>query len=171
MDQNRLEYQRKWRDENREKVREYQEKHREKTRQATKEYYHKNKEKWYAQQKEYRSNNREKYNDYMRRWRSKNIERVRSQEIVNERRRKYGLSPEQYENLLNDTNGKCPICSRVFGNGRKGPVVDHCHSTNVVRGLICGRCNFAEGHLETPENAMRLYEYMKKYELFYQGNA
>ncbi len=45
------------------------------------------------------------------------------------------------------------------------PVTDHCHVTGAFRGIVCSGCNTAEGMLNTPENALRLYEYMKEMEL------
>ena len=80
---------------------------------------------------------------------------------------KYGLTLEQYDKLIADARGRCQICKRPFSV--KGPVIDHCHNTNVVRGVICTSCNAAEGHLASPEAALALYHYMLRNELFYGG--
>lgn len=170
----RNEYARQWRAKNKGKVAEANKRwrdkdpqNRERTREIAKEWNRNNAELI----KERTGNNREKYNEYMRQWRLKNIEKVRAREVINERKRNYGITAEQYNELLEQCDGKCPICGREFGTGRKGPHIDHCHTTKVVRGLICGRCNCAEGHLKTSENALRLYEYMKRNELFHQGSS
>jgi hypothetical protein len=60
---------------------------------------------------------------------------------------KYGLTAEDYDKLADQQSGKCAICKEEqFGihpkTGNKMPlVVDHCHSTNGVRGLLCSNCN------------------------------
>lgn len=51
----------------------------------------------------------------------------------------YGLTPSEYEELLELQGGKCAIC-----RGRpvsKRLAVDHDHTTEAVRGLLCSRCN------------------------------
>src|SRR6266705_6075811 len=55
---------------------------------------------------------------------------------------KRGLSVDDYLHLLEKQNGVCAICFRPE-KGDKRLAVDHCHVTNVVRGLLCRRCNMA----------------------------
>ena len=59
------------------------------------------------------------------------------------RRRKYGLEPEQHAALVSSQNGRCAICRR-----KQKLLVDHCHQTGQVRGLLCGPCNTAIGMLD-----------------------
>ena len=57
-------------------------------------------------------------------------------------RRHYGLTLEEYDQMLLDQNGVCAIC---FEPGY--PLnVDHDHSTGTVRGLLCIPCNQGVGH-------------------------
>lgn len=60
--------------------------------------------------------------------------------------RKYGLREDDYDRMLAKQNGVCAIC---YGpqQGSKPFCVDHCHSTNIVRGLLCGKCNSGIGML------------------------
>ena len=55
---------------------------------------------------------------------------------------RYGLTLEEYDQILSDQDGKCKIC-------KTEPVtvlsVDHCHSTGKVRGLLCSHCNTGLG--------------------------
>ncbi len=52
----------------------------------------------------------------------------------------YGISLEDYENLLFKQNGKCDICLGINNNGRHLDV-DHCHKSGKIRGLLCNACN------------------------------
>lgn len=55
--------------------------------------------------------------------------------------KRYGLTPEDYEQLLAAQGGACAICRKPPKVGK--PLnVDHCHATGAVRGLLCFRCNF-----------------------------
>lgn len=64
----------------------------------------------------------------------------------------YGLTKEQYLELLETQNSKCAICGipetvgPVDMDNRKGRLcIDHCHSTKAVRGLLCNSCNTVVG--------------------------
>lgn len=46
---------------------------------------------------------------------------------------------------------------------KKDLAVDHCHKTNVIRGLLCGRCNPALGYLQdSPDLARRAALYLEE---------
>lgn len=68
--------------------------------------------------------------------------------------RKYGITIEQYNSLVEQQSGKCAICQRVpnhtLNNGLKSSklFVDHDKNTNHVRGLLCQTCNIGIGMLE-----------------------
>lgn len=69
---------------------------------------------------------------------------------------KYGLTVEQYEAMEDEIDGMCPICSVS-----QRLVVDHCHLTGKVRGLICNRCNRALGMFrDSPGRLERAIEYI-----------
>lgn len=55
---------------------------------------------------------------------------------------RYSLSLEDYNKILTDQNGVCAICLQPQ---KEKLHVDHCHTTNIVRGLLCGNCNRALG--------------------------
>lgn len=66
---------------------------------------------------------------------------------------KYGITLEQYEEMLEKQGGVCAICKQPEVTKIKGQkmwrlAVDHCHETNKVRGLLCGKCNRGLGFFQ-----------------------
>ena len=58
---------------------------------------------------------------------------------------KYGLTPEQFDALLDAQGRACAIC-KTDQWGHQGPQIDHCHVVGEVRGLLCQLCNVGLGH-------------------------
>lgn len=56
----------------------------------------------------------------------------------------YGISVEQWDQLLIAQAGRCNICKEPMMN----PHLDHSHASGEVRGLLCLRCNTMLGHVE-----------------------
>jgi len=70
----------------------------------------------------------------------------------------YGLTQEEYNKLQQDQNGLCAICIT-----RPANVVDHCHSTNKVRGLLCRQCNLGIGHLgDSTDTVAKALAYLER---------
>lgn len=64
-------------------------------------------------------------------------------------RRNYGLTPEAYDAMVEAQNNQCLICRTTGEEVRNNRlVVDHCHATGVVRGLLCSKCNLLLGHAD-----------------------
>ena len=62
-------------------------------------------------------------------------------------KKRYGISLEEYENLLEAQQFKCKICGTTEAGNRHGTmVVDHHHESGQVRGLLCHNCNVMLGH-------------------------
>lgn len=57
---------------------------------------------------------------------------------------RYGLTPEQMSELEVTHEGICAICGQE--PTPVGLVVDHCHKTGKVRGLLCLPCNWMLGN-------------------------
>lgn len=53
-------------------------------------------------------------------------------------RNRYGMTKDEYDDLLAVQANKCAICDSPF---TKRPHIDHDHKTGEVRGLLCGDCN------------------------------
>lgn len=78
--------------------------------------------------------------------------------------RKYGITPQEYDLLLDAQKGVCAVCSGANRErmGRRLHV-DHDHASGVVRGLLCTHCNNAIGHaVESPERLRALAAYLER---------
>lgn len=58
---------------------------------------------------------------------------------------RYGITLEDFENLFKIQGSKCAICEIAEERDRFGWNVDHNHSTNTVRGVLCKTCNVGLG--------------------------
>lgn len=72
--------------------------------------------------------------------------------------KRYKFSKAQYEALKLAQDNKCKICA--FDGSKKKLVVDHDHVTNLIRGLLCYRCNFAMGVIDNKELHVKLLAYV-----------
>lgn len=91
-------------------------------------------------------------NIYMKAWRAKN---------GTDRRRRYGLTPEQLSNLL-EAHPVCELCAGSFG--LKGKNIDHNHTTGIVRGVLCTKCNLGLGYFNDDiELLLKATDYLKRF--------
>ncbi len=95
---------------------------------------------------------------------------VREKKLASRRRRKrkllYGLSEEDIAAKVTAQGGGCAICGTLDPGGRYNKfVVDHCHATGRVRGMLCFRCNHTLGRMgDNYDGAMRFLRYLAKAE-------
>lgn len=76
------------------------------------------------------------------------------------RKSRYGITDEQFDQLLFAQGGKCKICGTTKFP-YKGPHVDHDHTTKKVRGLLCLNCNRGIGAFkESPVLLRKALEYL-----------
>lgn len=102
---------------------------------------------------EYKAYQREYQRAYYHKMRAKKREQMQARS----RLVRYGLTPEQFDALMDKQDGECAICTRMLVK----PFVDHSHATGQVRGLLCGRCNTAIGMLDDePTALMKAAEYL-----------
>lgn len=64
-------------------------------------------------------------------------------------KRKYGITPADYDAMLTAQGGTCALCDATPETQRAKYTtyfhVDHCHDTGRVRGLLCGEHNLMIG--------------------------
>ena len=128
--------------------------------------YYRNQEENIRKACEWKKANRAHANEWERNNRHKDIELTRDKEAS----RKKGLNLEQYYALRDLQDNKCAICNGIETRKNRAGIVarlciDHCHSTNRIRGLLCCECNSALGkfkdNIELLESAIR---YLRKAE-------
>lgn len=98
---------------------------------------------------------RERSREYGR----KNIIRM----IDKQRVRIYGITAEEYKNLIQTQNNKCLCCEEAF-NDELSPHLDHNHKTGKIRGVLCHKCNTGLGLFdENPDKLNKAIEYLRKH--------
>jgi hypothetical protein len=105
-----------------------------------------------------RAANPEKYREYNARWhrenRANNKPKVRDTRL----RSAYGITIEQYEQMLVTQGGHCAACLRTPDQEHHGVLhVDHDHVTGAVRGLLCHGCNTALGLMREDPTGLAAY--------------
>ncbi len=74
---------------------------------------------------------------------------------------RYGITPEDYDEMLDTQDHKCAICGvssedyALRHKVHKRLVVDHDHSTDKVRGLLCNNCNIGLGGFDDDSARLR----------------
>lgn len=107
------------------------------------------------------------YNKYKRRVNTANYqEHVKENKDYHMKyslKRNYNMTKFEYDvKLVNQMFG-CAICKQPFNYERKAGV-DHNHQTNVVRDLLCYRCNTALGLVNDDEDILiNMIEYLKRH--------
>lgn len=75
---------------------------------------------------------------------------------------RFGITTVEYDSMFELQGGVCAICRQPETvRTRVGVVrrlaVDHDHETNLVRGLLCYRCNTTLGQFELRSGAILAY--------------
>jgi len=113
---------------------------------------------------------RDRNPDYARKWRLANPDKVKEYSAYGsrwvaanpdkvqraKRKHKYGITPEQYDELVVSQTGRCRICEEGVEL-----VIDHDHTTGRVRGLLCGTCNSGLGMFrDRPDILQKAIQYL-----------
>jgi hypothetical protein len=91
----------------------------------------------------------------LRCWRRANPEKKRAQKL----RQEYGLSLEQFAELLRAQRNACAICQAPNAD-----CIDHCHASGRVRGVLCRSCNAGIGQFrDDPKLLLDAADYVEEH--------
>jgi hypothetical protein len=115
------------------------------------------KKRWGKGRKRDRSNWKKKKYVYpleqRRKWASSSPEQRRESRL----KATYGITLDDFERMREAQGGRCAIC----GTSPDRLVVDHCHESGKVRGLLCAHCNISLGFMrDDPSAARKASEYL-----------
>lgn len=80
------------------------------------------------------------------------------------RTQRYGITPEEYTEMLEEQLHKCACCGSSNPKRRAGFVIDHDHATGLVRGLLCHSCNIGIGQLGDSINGLtQALDYLRRH--------
>jgi len=77
----------------------------------------------------------------------------------------YNMTNDDYNKLFQQQNGCCAICGKHQSEIKRRLDIDHDHSTNKIRGLLCRNCNqhlgrFEKGRKFNPYLTQKFMEYL-----------
>lgn len=75
-----------------------------------------------------------------RSWKEASSKYYSTEKRRNKTLRGYGLDESDYNEMYEAQDGTCKICNQDLRL-----VVDHCHESGKVRGLLCNQCNIGLG--------------------------
>ena len=112
-----------------------------------------------ANVKRWQRKNRPQLRAYAKAWRKTWAPEYREKVLAAQRaaafKRRYDLTQEQYEVMLQNQDGHCALCPSTPSQERYNRLnVDHDHQTDRLRGLLCTPCNHALGILGDNEEGL-----------------
>lgn len=134
-----------------------------KVRNTQKKWENTNREKRLERRRERRIINKDKIKQQYKEWYKRNIDRFNSEEhkaihITNYLRCKLGITIDDKRTMYTSQEGKCAICHKEISF--KKIVVDHCHKTGIVRGLLCRACNTLLGLIKEGKLLLSVKQYL-----------
>lgn len=103
-----------------------------------------------------------------REWIKNNPSKIRIQNL-----RKYGITPEHYDDMRKEQGCRCKICGVHEEDAPQGRAkasttalqIDHCHETGKIRALLCSNCNGMLGKArDSTETLAKAVDYLKEHE-------
>ena len=86
-------------------------------------------------------------------------------------KRRYNITPQEYETKLASQEYKCALCGKDDSDNKRGgkldPLhVDHCHKSGNLRDLLCYSCNSGLGQFkDNIETLQKAIDYLRKHML------
>ena len=121
--------------------------------------------KWYAKHKEKRLKQIAEYTA------SKPKEWIQAKGRRDHLRRRYNITPQEYETKLASQDYKCAVCGKDAADNKRGgkldPLhIDHCHTSGKLRDLLCYQCNSGLGQFkDNTETLQKAIDYLHKHML------
>ena len=112
-----------------------------------------------AKDKAWKRANRDRLKAYQQAYLVANPDKVLGYRL----KRKFGITLEEYRQMLKAQGGRCAICNQEPKDEphHRALAVDHDHTTNRIRGLLCFHCNTGLGNLrDDPELLRKAIEYL-----------
>lgn len=96
------------------------------------------------------------YGERRKIWKKLNKDKAKQYDRKWALKKHYGLSELDFRSMIDQQQGLCAICKQ-----EKTMCVDHCHSTNKIRGLLCKSCNLGLGSFaDDAERLQAAIEYL-----------
>lgn len=127
--------------------------------------YRQNPKKHISAARQWRERNPERFKEINKQSRARHQDRYKNGQLLYE----YGITLEEYDQMLEDQDGVCAICRCPPTYERNGKVlalhVDHDHKTGEVRGLLCHTCNLGLGRFKDNPALLRdAAQYLEKHQ-------
>lgn len=107
--------------------------------------YARGKDKHNAKQRETRARNRDEWNAKMREYQRRNRDKYYEYNAAN----RFGVKRASIQAIVASSQ-VCEICAKGPGT-RKRLAIDHCHTSGVLRGMLCHTCNLGLGAFKDNE--------------------
>ena len=105
---------------------------------------------------------RDKILERNKRWQENNPDKLKEIWKRANRKAKYGLAQDDFDQLFVAQNNACAICKTTEASW----CVDHCHSTGKVRGILCNHCNTGLGMFKDAEASLtNALHYLRRHNL------
>jgi hypothetical protein len=116
-----------------------------------------------ARARAYAEANREKRKAKHTEWRKNNRDHVNAYRRAQHFKHNYGMTIEARDAMVL-SQGWCAICHCTAPRDKVGWVVDHCHTSGVVRSILCNPCNVVLGKVEEDVSVLRnMISYLEKH--------
>jgi len=105
----------------------------------------------------WKNGNKSKTAAYKKRYRELNPTEARDYTL----RSRYGITLDEFNAMFEKQGKRCAVC-RSDKSDSKNFVVDHCHTTGKIRGVLCSYCNRALGMMkDDPELLSKAIIYLR----------
>lgn len=103
--------------------------------------------------------NKDKHKETCKNWYSLNKEKANLKGTDWHYRKHYGITHQYFLELAKQQENKCKICNSTLSFNKEKTndraVLDHCHVSNKIRGILCNNCNTSLGKFKDDINILQ----------------